>query len=256
MKKLLLGAAAALAIAAPGIASAETTGNIDVSIGNTDWDSGGDFDTTALGGAVQFDAMPGWTVGLEGRTTLQQWDGSSGDSTQSYAAVHADTSIGTWDVGGWAGLMSYYGTGGTTFGLETRTNFGNFSAQGSVGFVNFEDFFDYDGTNYQVQGAYFFTPNFSVNASASMTEIGFTFGDTEMTDLGIGGAYGFGNGFEVYGGYVNSDIDYDGGGSDETDTWNLGVRYHFNGGSLQDAANNGATWGGVRALADAFMRWD
>lgn len=256
MKKILMGAVAAFAIAAPGLASAETTGNIDVSLGQTDWDSGGTFDTTNLGGAVQFDAMSGWTVGLEGRTTLQQWDGSSGDDSHSYAAVHADTSMGAWDFGGWVGLMNYYGGGGTTYGLETRTNFGNFSAQGSVGFANFDQFFEYDGTNYQVSGAYFFNPNLSVNLSASATEIGYTFGDTEMTDLGIGGAYGFGNGFEIYGGYVDTEIDYDGGGSDETETWNLGLRYHFNGGTLQDNANDGASWGGVRALSDAFTRWD
>jgi hypothetical protein len=46
MKKILLGAAAALAVAAPGIASADTSGNIDLSIGNTEYDGGGEFDQT------------------------------------------------------------------------------------------------------------------------------------------------------------------------------------------------------------------
>ncbi|ANP46974.1 hypothetical protein [Candidatus Viadribacter manganicus] len=256
MKKLLLGAAAALAVAAPGMASAETSGNIDVSIGNTDWDNGSEFDTTTLGGAVQFDAMDGWAVSLEGRTVLQQWDGSSGDSSHGYAAVHADTNAGAWDFGGWVGLLNYYGDGGTTIGLETRTNFGNFSAQGSIGLAQFDQFFDYDAMNYNVQGAYFFTPNFSVNGNVTITEIDYTFGDTDMTDYGIGAAYGFGGGFEVYGGYVKSEMDYSGGGNDETDTFNLGLRFHFNGGTLQDYANDGASWGGVRAISDAFTRWD
>ena len=255
MKKLLLGAAAALAVAAPGIAAAETSGNIDFSLGATEYDGGSEFDQTNLGGAVQFDTGAGWTVQLDGRTSNVEFDGSSGTSSTGYAAAHATTSNGAWDFGGWAGLVNYYGTGGWTIGGETRTNFGNFSVQGSIGYSSIETFSDFETMSYQVGGAYFFTPNFSVNASAALHDIDAGFTDIEMTDLGVGAAYGFGNGFEVYGGYVSSDFDFSGSSTD-ADTWNLGLRYHFNGGTLQDNANDGASWSAVRAISDAFTRLD
>ncbi len=77
-----------------------------------------------------------------------------------------------------------------------------------------------------------------------------------MNDLSIGGAYGFGNGFELYGNYLSSDIDFNPGTGYETDAWTLGVRYHFNGGTLQDNANDGASWASVRNLSDALGRFD
>ena len=256
MKKLLLGAAAALAIAAPGIASAETSGNIDLSIGNTEFDGGGEFDQTNLGGAVQFDAMSGWTVQFDGRTSTVEFDGSSGTASTSYAAVHANTSTGAWDFGGWAGHLNYYGSGGWTLGGETRTSFGNFSVNGSIGYGSFDSFSDLDLWSYQVNGSYFFNPNLALNVGAARYDLDYGSGDGEMNDLSIGGAYGFGNGFELYGTYLSSDIDFNPGTGYETDAWTLGVRYHFNGGTLQDNANDGASWASVRNLSDALGRFD
>ncbi len=253
MKKLLLGAAAALAVAAPGIAAADTSGNIDFSLGATEYDGGGEFDQTNLGGAVQFDTGSSWTVQLDGRTSNVEFDGSGGTNSNSYAAVHATTNGGAWDFGGWAGLVSYYGTGGWTIGGETRTSFGNFSVQGSLGYSSVDSFTDIETMSYQVGGAYFFSPNFAINANVARHDVDAGSSDIEMTDLGVGAAYGFGNGFEVYGGYVSSDIDFS-GSSVEADTWNLGLRYHFNGGSLQDNANDGASWSGVRVISDALGR--
>lgn len=255
MKKFLLGAAAAAAIAAPSLASAETTGNIDLNYGSTEYDGGGEFDATTLGGAVQFDAMPGWTVALEAQTNSQEFD-SGGSSSHSHAAVHAATDVGGWDVGGFFGLLNSYGSSGWTLGAETRTSFGNFSVEGALGYAQFDNFNEVESFSTNVQGAYFFTPNFSVNGGAMFSNIDYGFGDYDVTDLNVGAAYGFGNGFEVYGGYVNSEFDFNGGGGFETDTWNLGVRYHFNGGTLQETVNEGPSWSTVGNISDMFMRWD
>ena len=198
--------------------------------------------------------MSGWAVTLEGRTTLQQWDNGVGDDSHAYAAVHADTNTGAWDFGGWVGLVNYYGDGGTMFGGETRTNFGNFSLQASIGYANFDSFNDYDATNYRVQGSFFINPNFAINANVGVTNIGYST-EVDLTQVGVGASYGFANGFELYGGYDSNDIDYGAPNDEQSDTWNLGLRYHFNGGSLQDNANDGASWGGARALSDALMLW-
>jgi hypothetical protein len=155
-----------------------------------------------------------------------------------------------------AGFLNYYGSGGWTAGGETRTSFGNFSVQGSIGYASFDTFSDFETWSYQVGASYFFNPNLALNAGVALHEFDYGSGDAEMTDLSIGGAYGFGNGFEVYGSYLTSDIDFNTGSDAEVDTWNLGVRYHFNGGTLQDNANDGASWSAVRAISDALTRFD
>ncbi len=253
MRKILLGAAAAFAVAAPGIASADTTGNVGLEYSNTNWDDS-EYDMTRLGGQVSFDAMPGWAVTLDGATAVQTWDGNSSDNSQGYFAVHADTTGNTWDFGGWAGMLNYYGNGGYTIGGEARTNFGNISVGGSIGYGWFDSSSDYNAWDLNLHAAYFFTPNFAINAGATGTWFDYS-GDYESTDLSVGAQYGFGNGFEAYGGYLNSDWDSD-YGSNEADVWNIGFRYHFNGGTLQDVTNDGASWNGVQLLSDAFTRWD
>ena len=254
MKKLLLGALAAAAIAAPA-AYADTSGSIDTGFTNAEFDNG-EYDAFHLGGAVQIDAWSGWAVQLDGRTSLQQWDNDSSDDSQAYAAVHADTNTGAWDFGGWVGILNYYGSGGTTIGAETRTNFGNISLQGSLGYGSFQSSGDYSGLQASVSGSYFFNPNLAVNVGVGHTTFEYDFSDdTDMLDLSIGGQYGFGNGFEVYGGYMTSDADY-GSGEYDVDTLNIGLRYHFGAGTLQDIANDGASWHGAQLLSDAFPRWD
>ena len=90
MKKILMGAAAALAIAAPGIASADTTGNFAFSYNTLDDDNDGfKEDYLSLSGAVATDLNNGWTL---------QFDADLGDMNHdvhtdnfSTATVHAFT---------------------------------------------------------------------------------------------------------------------------------------------------------------------
>jgi hypothetical protein len=254
MKKLLLGALAAAAIATPA-AYADTSGSIDTGYTTADFD-GSEYDALHLGGAVQIDAWDGWAVQLDGRTSLMQWDDDCCDDSQAYAALHADTNTGAWDFGGWVGILNYYGSGGATIGAETRTNFGNLSLQGSLGYGTFQSFFDYSGLQGNIGASYFFNPNLAVNFAVAQTNFDSDgASDTDMTDLSIGGQYGFGNGFEVYGGYMTSELDY-GSGDYDVDTINIGLRYHFGAGTLQDVANDGASWHGAQLLSDAFPRWD
>ncbi len=251
MKKILLGAAAAMAIATPAFA---VSGHVDGGYATTEYDTGGEFDAFHLGGAVQSDDMGGWTLQLDGRTTLHTWDGS-GDDSLGYAALHANTSMGTWDVGGFVGILNYYGDGGRLIGGEARTDFGNISLQGSTAYWEFDQFADYSGWDARVAGSYFVNPNFAINASVSGLWIDTDFTDYDIVELSIGAAYQFSNAIEVYGDYVNTDGEYDTGGGYEADTFRIGVRFHLNGGTLQEETNDGATWEGAEHSHDILTRW-
>ncbi|HYD88771.1 MAG TPA: hypothetical protein VEA80_14950 [Vitreimonas sp.] len=254
MKKLMLGAAAAVAIATPSAAFADTSGYIDAGYEATEYDGGGEFDALHLGGAIAHDLSSGWGVQADARAVNQEWDGSSSDDTHGYAAVHAYTNTGSWDFAGYVGLINYYDDGGKMIGVETRTAFGNVSVNGSLGYADFENGAnDYNALDLRVNGAYFFNPNFALTGGVGVTEWD-AFFDSDALDLSLGAAYQLTNGIALTGEYVNTDGD-GAFGDWEVDSFRLGVRFNINGGDLQNVTNNGASWSGASDLSESMMRW-
>lgn len=250
MKKLMLGAALAAAIAAPAVANAETNGSIDLGYENSDFDYG-DFETYSLGATVTHD-MGGWTIQGDGRTSLQNWSGN--DYSHSYGAIHGSKDVHGWDVGGFVGLVNYYGDPGTLIGVESRTAFGNFSLDGLIAYTDFDDN-GYEGTSARVGGAYFFMPNLSANAAVGWTDIDTDFGtDYEIWEYTVGGAYQFSNNMAITAGYTSTDGDRSTGTSYDGDSFKLGFVVNFGGGTLQENTNDGA-WGSARYVSDTWQRW-
>jgi hypothetical protein len=253
MRTLLLGAAAAAAIIAPGAARADTSGLIGLSAEWNDFDySSGDFAGYSLSGALVHDMSNGMTGQVDGRTTLQDWDCCDSYYSHGYTAVHLSGDMGGWDLGGLAGIVNYYGDGGMLIGAEARTMFSNFALDGSISYTDFAEN-DYSGIAYRAGGAYFLSPNFAINGGVSLTDIDNS-PDYQITELMIGGAYQFVNNVELYGGYTNTDSDADGGTDYEGDTIQIGVRLHINGGTLQENAANGV-WTAAEHVSDTWMRW-
>jgi hypothetical protein len=257
MRKLLWGAAAALAISAPGLAHADTTGHIDAGWTNTGLTNGfGNFNDYTIGGAVQTDVAPGWTVQLDGNTMLQQWDHSSADDSHGYAALHADAKLDSFDVGAWVGILNWYGDGGKMIGVEGRTAFDNISLQGSVGYVDWRASNEYSAWDARIGGNYFLQPNWAINGSIVGTWFSEGYYDADMTDYSIGTTYQFSHcplsiSLDYQRNTVNNKNfeDYDG------NTVKLGLHWNFGGGTLQDNTNHGASWAGAEALEDAATRW-
>jgi hypothetical protein len=253
MKKILLGAAAAIAIAAPSAALANTSGYVEGGYEATEYDSSNEFDALHLGGGF-YHSMGGWAIQSDARVVNQEWDGSSGDDAHAYAALHAATEGSAWDFGGFVGLLDYYGDSGMMFGGETRTNFGNLSLQGNLGYADFDQFFEYSLWDARVDARFFLMPNAAITGGVGFSEWD-AFTDSEAVDLSIGGAFQFANGFTVHGEYVATDGENDGGGDWEADTFRIALRYDINGGSLQDITNDGASWNGGAALHESMLRW-
>ena len=256
MRKLLWGAAAIAALGAQS-AHAETTGHIDLGVGYTNYDQGwDDFSSYAIGGAVQTD-VAGWAVQLDGQTIMQDWTHGDGDYSHSYAAVHATSDMGSWQAGAFVGLVNWYGDGGKLVGIEGRTAMGNLSLQASAAYAAFNYNPDYDAYDARIEGSYFLSPNFALTANVGKIWASEAYGgDDDATELGVGFAYQMANGFELNGGYQHSDWSYYNGNDVTPQTLRVGFSYHFNGGSLQDETNHGASWTGAQAFTDSLSRWD
>lgn len=252
MKTFLVGAAAAAALIAPGVASADTQGAIDFTFEQTDYDNSfSDFDTYALGGGFAADVSHGLRLQLDGRAVLQDFDGFSGDSSHGYAAAHLSGDLGGFNVGGFLGIVNYYGDAGTFLGAEARHAFGNFVADGSIGHADFDS--GYDGTSYRLGGSYFFMPNFSVSGGYGFTGID-SGQDHDITEWKFGAAYQFTNNIELYGAYIDSENDRSVSADYEFETFQIGMRLNFGGGTLQDNTNTGL-WNSARQISETWARW-
>lgn len=247
MRKVLFGAAAVLAIAAPAVANAGTQASIDLSYEKSDNDSY-EVDNTRLGGTLVHGLGGNMSVQADGATTLQSLEDDTVDLSTGYAAAHLIFDLGSFDVGAFGGIVDSYVLGGTIFGAEGRTSFGNFSVDGSATLIDFDDAFD--GNALRVGGAYYFMPNFEVNAGVSQTTLE-DGSEVEITELSLGVAYQFSNNIELYGDYHDRDVDYEFGGSEEGDSIRIGIRFNIGGGTLQDNQNSGA-FGSTSAISDTF----
>jgi len=234
MKKFLLGAAAALAIAAPGVASANS-GHVDLSYTNTDFD-GGDADTTAIGGAYVWGGEG--TVGFQLDGTIGQHDFSTGGDVDTYnLGGHAFVRNEGHLIGGFVNF------GNTDFGGGSEYDYYTLGAEGAIymsrttlnGVLSWSDSEDLDTslTALDLGVTHFVTDNFSVGGTAGFGEVD---GGSEFSSFGLGGEYQFAS-FPVslYGGWNTTDFD-----GFEADALTLGVRYNF-GGTLLDRDRSGAS---------------
>jgi hypothetical protein len=235
MKKYLLGAAAALAIVAPGVASAQS-GYVD--LGFTNSDAGAlEIDTTQIGGAYAWGGNG--TVGfqIDGVVGMHEYD-SGGPEVDTYnigghAFVRNDSHLiggfvnfGNTDFG--FGEYDYY-----TLGAEGAIYMSRTTLNGTLSWSDSEDF-DSSITALDLGLTHFVTDNFSVGGNVGFGEI--DNGGSDFTAFGVGGEYQFAT-FPVslYGGWNTTD--YDGF---EVDALTLGVRYNF-GGTLFDRDRSGAS---------------
>jgi hypothetical protein len=234
MKKILLGAAAAIAIAAPSVAAADTNAVIGAQYSNTDFD-GFDFDFSH--------DMHGGVLQMDGRWNRLDIGSGAPDLGTSYGAVHYGVRNDSHSFAGFVGLSDFFALSGTGVGVEGQMFLGAFNLNGSLGFVEYDELFDL--MNAQVDGAYFITPNLAITGLVAFTEADFDGGsDSDFTTYGVGGEWRFdGSPFSITGGYRNHD--FDGG---DADTWMLGFNVDLGTGSVQDRTRSGPGFNGADAL--------
>jgi hypothetical protein len=244
MKKILLGAAAALAIAAPSVAAADTNAVVGLQYTNTDFDSL-DLDQYGLNGAFSHDLSNGAVLQMDGQ--MGRVDAGGCCVGSSYGAVHYGWRNDSHAFAGFVGLTDFFVASGLGVGLEGQLYLGNLNLNGSIGHVDFDDF-DLDSSSAQVDAAYFFTPNLALTGIVAVSEADFGGSDTDWTTLGIGGEWRFDNSpFSINAGYRNHD--FDGG---DADSWTIGFAWDLGTGTVQDRTRNGPGLNGARNMFDVM----
>jgi hypothetical protein len=232
MKKLLLGAAAALAIAAPGVASAQS-GYVDLGYASTEGDVAG----------VDFEG-DGWQVGGAAAWSNFQVDGSfsSGEEVDTWnIGGHLFSRTDSYLFGGFANYGNSEPEGGTdssiwTVGLETQWYMERTTFDGALSYSDAEDA-DATLTALDLGITHFATDNFSIGGNLGFGQIEVGGFDTDASTYGINGEWQFASApISVFGGWSHVTVDDD---ILDADTLSIGVRYNW-GGTLLERNRSGA----------------
>ncbi len=242
MRKYLLGAAAALAVVAPGMASAQS-GDIGVSIGNLETDFG-DLDIYGLNGAfINPTGHGNWVVQFDAASERLEAGGSSIGA--GYGAVTAGVRTDGWAFYGFAGLGELFSASTTNIGIGGQIYFDRATINGSIGHADF-DSFDVSTTNVSADATWFFTDNLGLTGLVGYTEADGVGSDVDFTRLGVGGAWRpDSTNFTLGAGYENIDAD----GSD-IDVWKLSLAYNFGTSTERERSQSGASLNGARRTYD------
>jgi hypothetical protein len=246
MKKILLGAAAAIAIAAPSVALADTNALVGLQYTNTEFDGvSGDIDQYGLVGAFSHDLNNGGVLQMDGEMGRADIGGCC--LANSYAAVHYGWRTDSYAFGGFAGFNDFFVASGLGIGAEGQLFLGNLNLGGSIGHVDFDDF-DLSATSAQVDAWYFFTPNLAVNGLVAFSEADSGGFDSDWTTLGIGGEWRpDGAAFSFNAGYRSHD--FDGG---DGDSWTIGLTWDLGTDSVQERTRSGPGFNGARNMFDVM----
>lgn len=243
MKKYLLGAAAALAIAAPGVASAQSA-YVDLGYQSGEIDAGGpsaDYDGWTVGGAAAFGGNGGLGFQVDGLVGNSEVDGG-GDTDFYTLGGHMFVRNDSFLVGGFANIGNSDSGGGAetdyyTIGAEAQVYLSRTTLDGAVSYSEDDDS-DAELTAFDFGATHFFTDNFSVGGALGLGTIETGLGDIDTTSYGLTTEYQFSAvPISLFGGWNHLDLDDTGV---EADTLSVGVRYNF-GGSLFERNRSGAS---------------
>ncbi len=243
MRNWIIGAAALLAVAVPGVAAAQT-GYVGATFGNVDVDGAGDADFYGVEGAVAFAGSGSIVFEVDASIT------DSDDTDEGYGLtghVYSRSDAGLF--GGFVGIGSSNDSDTWTVGLEGSKFYTNWTLAGAVFYANNDDA-DADGYGVNAQARYFVHDNFRLqgNLGWATVDAGGA-GDDDVFSYGLGGEYQFAS-IPVSIGAGWNHFEGDDSGV-EADTLSIGIRYNW-GGSLRDRDRNGASQADITGTGFLF----
>jgi len=243
MKKFLLSAAAALAIAAP--AAAETTGAVGVTYNSYDTSGSSEYESWELDGYVFHRIAGPWAIQAEGRYEDAEYDGGF-ESEGDHIALHGLYAADAFTAGVFVGNGTVFDDYDFDFfGAEAVFRHGDWTFEGSGTWEQQ----DGDYARFHLGTKYFFTQNFAVGARYGFTDR--EGGDWSSWD--VGADYRFsGLPIVLTANYLQFEED---DGSWEVDTWSIGARWEFGSSSLQEADRT-APIADIRNFLNDVRRWD
>jgi len=234
MRNWIIGAAAIMAVAVPGVAAAQT-GYVGATFGNVEVDTPlGDADEDFYGveGAVAFAGSGSIVFEIDAAVT------DSDNTDTGYGLTgHIYSRNDSHLFGGFVGISGSDDSETWTVGLEANKYYTNWTLAGAVYYANNDDA-DVDGFGINAQARYFVHDNFRLQGNLGWGSFDSGAGDDDAFNYGIGGEYQFATVPVSIGAAWNhaelDDTDI------EADTLALTLRYNW-GGTLRDRDRNGAS---------------
>ena len=246
MKKYFLGAAAALAVAVPGVAAADTNGFVGLNYATLDdsWDSDKD-DAYGLNGAVVTNIGGAWNLQFD----AAQANMTHGDHNHAYsdANVHAFYRTDAFAVGG---VFGYENNGDALYslGVEGQYYLPRFTLSGSYTYQSDISDDDFQTQNIAVDGQFFIMPNLAVGGGVQWVDSEWAAQDGY--NYSVNAEYQLANSPLSFGAsYTKSDLDSQFGGGHYNDVFGVFARWNFGTPDLQTRSTSGASLTGG---ADAF----
>lgn len=247
MRKLFLGAAAIVALAAPGVASAN--GYVGLDYTNVDVDGAGSADGFGVSGSVVL------TPNIALDAAVGTSDNDSGDDATSFGGTaHLFTNNSSYLFGGFVGFGTVDNDVADTTtwggGAEGQYYMNNVTLAGALSYATNDDA-DVDAWGIDGQARYFVSENFRLQGGLGWYNVDAgAGGDDNAINLNVGGEYLFSS-VPVSVGVGYSNIQFDEADA-SIDAVSATVRYNFGGGSLLDRDRSGGGLAGLSGVTSAL----
>lgn len=254
MKKVLLGAAALIAFVAPGVAAAQTSGNVTLGYATLDDDDDSNKDgVLSLDGSVVTDLSGAWNIQFDGRYSTMDHGGH--DDAFSSATAHVFHRDGAFAFGGFAGLDNNGGSSLYHLGVEGQIYLPSITLSGAYTYSDQRNGTSFSGNAIDVTGDFFLTPNTSIGGLVAWIDDEWA-GQDGLT-YGINVEHQFaGSPFSIGASYTTAEFDYNGGGGHDVDSFGIFGRFNFGTGSLQERSQSGASMiGGSARNRGNILTW-
>jgi hypothetical protein len=231
MRNWIIGAAAIVAVAVPGVAAAQS-GYVGVDYATVDVDGADEADVYGVEGAVAFAGSGSITFEIDAAIT------DSDDTDEGYGLTgHIYSRNDSHLFGGFVGIAGSDDSDTWTAGLEASKFYTNWTLAGALFYANNDDA-DTDGYGVNAQARYFVHDNFRLQGNLGWASIDFGGFDDDAFSYGLGGEYQFASvPVSIGAGWNHVETD----DSDiEADSVGVTLRYNW-GGTLRDRDRNGAS---------------
>jgi len=231
MRNWIIGAAAILAVAVPGVAAAQT-GYVGAAYGNVEVDGADDADFYGVEGAVAFAGSGSIVFEVDAAIT------DSDDTDEGYGITgHVYSRNDSHLFGGFVGIAGSDDSDTWTAGLEASKFYTNWTLAGAVTYASNDDA-DADGYGINAQARYFVHDNFRVQGNLGWASVDAGAGDDDVFLYGVGAEYQFAAvPISIGAAWAHAEGDDSGA---EADSLGLTLRYNW-GGTLRDRDRNGAS---------------
>jgi hypothetical protein len=252
MRSFLISAAAFLAVAAPGVASAQT-GYVGAAYNNSEIDLGGpssDVDGFGVEGVVAFDAN---ALGVQLGARYANLEGDSGGDIDGFGLDgHAFKRNDQWQLGAGANYTNLDASGSEAdewaVALEGLYFLNRTTLGASLSYGQTDDLgADLDTTALDLEARHFVTDNLRIDGTVGFGQVDAGGGsDGDLTTFGVGAEYQLASApVSIFGGYTKSNLDA-GGGDLDTESFSVGARWNFGGQTLIERDRSGANLRSVR----------